>query len=63
MENKGLLKREIISEQGLERTGIKFNLSPLLNKLHTLVVKTCKDDKTCRQSLSSQLSHLTCLLS
>ena len=36
IENKGLLKREIISEPVLGNTGVKFNLSPLLNKLRTL---------------------------
>ena len=36
IENKGLLKREIISEPVLGKTGVKFNLSPLLNKLRTL---------------------------
>ena len=39
IENKGLLKREIISEPVLGKTGVKFNLSPLLNKLRTLVKK------------------------
>ena len=36
IENKGLLKREIITEPALGNTGVKFNLSPLLNKLRTL---------------------------
>ena len=39
IENKGLLKREIISEPVLGNTGVKFNLSPLLNKLRTLGVE------------------------
>ena len=44
MENKGLLKREIVSVPGVGDTGIKLDLSPLLNKLRSLgdetVVKT-----------------------
>ena len=40
IENKGLLKREIISEPVLGNTGVKFNLSPLLNKLRTLGEET-----------------------
>ena len=41
MENKGLLKREIISKTGGGKTGVKFNLSPLLNKLRTLGEESC----------------------
>ena len=53
MENKGLLKREIISEPGLGKTGVKFNLSPLLNKLRSLVKKV-SPDKT-----GEELSQMT----
>ena len=41
MENKGLLKREIISKTGVGKTGVKFNLSPLLNKLRSLGETSC----------------------
>ena len=47
MENKGLLKRVIVSEQGLGDTGFWLDLSPLLIKLNSLVSKSIipPDDK------------------